>query len=139
MRRLISGTGLRSELVRFLLAGGGVAALTVLIYWLAAGPLGWPPLLANLLSYIFNLAAGFRIHGTWSFRRDRARAERAAGVRYVLVSLSAFGLNSLWVWLLTGVGRAPAWTPVLPMLFVTPLFTFAAARRWIFGRAPAAG
>ena len=72
----------------------------------------------------------------WERVRDQVNALPMAKrtSRFFLVSLVSFGLNSLFVWILTGpLLDGPEWWPVVPMLFVTPFVTFALNRRWVFG------
>lgn len=121
------------QLVRFGVAGGGVAMISVFVYWVAAVPLGIHPLIANFISYLTNIALGFLIHRAWTFR-ELTRHDRGgrAPYRYVAVSLIALALNTVWTALLTQILRLPAWTPILPMVFVTPLVTFVINRHWVF-------
>jgi hypothetical protein len=51
----------------------------------------------------------------------------------VLVSLTGLLCNLFWVELLVHLMRAPDWTPVVPMIAVTPGLTFAINRWWVFG------
>ena len=54
--------------------------------------------------------------------------------RFFAVSLVSYAMNSLWVWLLTddAMLAGPWWWPLIPVLFVTPLVTFALNRVWVF-------
>lgn len=116
------------QFARFGITGGGVALLSIVTYWLVAVPVGWPPLLANLLSCLVSLICGFHAHRRWSFR-----GVQGSRARYTVVSVFAFLTNSLWVWLLTECLGSASWMPILPMLFLTPLCTFVLARFWVFG------
>ena len=122
------------QLVRFALVGGFVTALGVAAYWVPATFMGVPPLLANLLGYAVAVAFGFMLHSRVSFRGHGSRDNpgRRTG-RFIIVSLVSLGLNSLFVWALTGPLGGPTWWPVVPMLFVTPLVTFTLNRHWVFG------
>jgi putative flippase GtrA len=72
------------------------------------------------------------MHSRWSFR-DQGTRTRSTAVRFVIVSVISYALNSLWVALITGpLGLGPAW-PIAPMLFVTPAVTFTLNRYWVFG------
>ena len=127
-----------SAAVRFALGGGVVALVSVAVYWLLATPLGVAPLLANVVSSLTHLALGYNVHRIFSFKAGPAAggpAERP--LRYGLAWLGAFALNSLWVWLLTGLAEWPAWTPIVPMVLVTPVATFWVNRRWVFAGGPA--
>ena len=126
------GTAL-GQLMRFGLVGGFVTALGALAYWVPATYLGVPPLLANLLGYCVAGALGYVLHSRVSFRGHGSRDQVAVRtLRFFIVSLVSLGLNSLFVWLLTGPMHGPTWWPVVPMIFVTPLVTFALNRQWVF-------
>lgn len=123
------------QLFRYAITGGFVTALGIGVYLLAAGPFEIAPLLANVLAYAVCVAVGYVIHSRWSFRGHGRRDNVARTTsRFFMVSMVSFALNSVFVWLLTGpLLRGPDWWPTIPMLFVTPLVTFALNRRWVFG------
>jgi putative flippase GtrA len=121
------------QLWRYGVSGGLTTALNVGIYWVMAVPLGVAPLIANLLGYVAAVSSGYVLHSRWSFRGHGRRDDPVRTTsRFFITSLISLGLNSLWVWLLTGYFQLdPSW-PTLPMLFVTPLIIFALYRRWVF-------
>lgn len=130
---LLSGTGAGAQLVRFAITGGLVTLLAIAVYWTLATPLGLPPLLANFAGYVAAVLSGYVLHSRWSFRGHGERSDPAArGGRFAVVSLVSLGLNSLWVWVATDLLAGPTWWPMLPMLLVTPLVTFALNRNWVF-------
>src|SRR3546814_10191815 len=98
--------------------------------------LGVHPLIANVLAYLLCVAIGYLLHSRWSFRGHGGRDNVARRTsRFFLVSLVSFGLNSVFVWILTGpLLDGPTWWPVVPMLFVTPFVTFPLNSRWVFAR-----
>jgi putative flippase GtrA len=121
-----------SQLLRFLVSGAIVTLLGVAVYALVALVLRWHPQLGNLLAYAVAMATGYVMHSRWSFR-DHGRRTKSTAVKFVIVSLISLGLNSLWVYLITGpLEMGPAW-PIVPMLFVTPAVTFVLNRQWVFG------
>jgi putative flippase GtrA len=125
--------GIFGQIVRFAMVGGFVTALGAGAYWVPATFLGVPPLLANLLGYAVAVAVGYVLHSKVSFRGHGSRDNPGTRtMRFVTVSLISLGLNSLFVWILTGPLEGPTWWPVVPMLFVTPLVTFTLNRRWVF-------
>ncbi|HEY0327131.1 MAG TPA: GtrA family protein [Allosphingosinicella sp.] len=120
------------QLIRFGLVGGFVTALGAGAY-LVAAIAGVAPLLANVLAYAVAMASGYVLHSKVSFRGHGSRDNPAQrSLRFVTVSLISFALNSLFVWTMTDPLALPVWTPVVPMLFVTPLVTFTLNRRWVF-------
>jgi putative flippase GtrA len=123
---------LLGQLARFIVSGAFVTALGVSVYALVALVLRWDPQLGNFLAYVVAVATGYFMHSTWSFKGHGADRTHATKVRFVVVSIISYLLNSLWVWLLYShldLGRA---APIAPMLFVTPLVTFTLNRQWVF-------
>jgi putative flippase GtrA len=124
------------QLCRFGVAGGMVALVSALAYLAAVRVVS--PLVASWCSYVVNVAIGYHVHARWTFAEAGGRGaddRQRAGTRYVLTSFCALALNSAWAWLLTSVRGAPDWVPVVPMVFATPLVTFAINRAWVFGGA----
>ena len=123
---------LLGQLARFIVSGAFVTALGVSVYALVALVLRWDPQLGNFLAYVIAVATGYFMHSTWSFKGHGADRTHATKVRFVIVSIISYLLNSFWVWLLythLDLGRA---APIAPMLFVTPLVTFTLNRQWVF-------
>ena len=121
------------QLIRFGMVGGFVTALGIAGYWIPATFFGVPPLLANLLGYGIAVATGYVLHSRVSFKGHGSRdnvTKRTS--RFLVVSMISLGLNSVFIWILTGILHGPTWWPTVPMLFVTPLVTFALNRRWVF-------
>jgi putative flippase GtrA len=122
------------QVIRFGLVGGFVTLLGGAVYYVPATFLGVPPLLANFLAYAVAMALGYVLHSSVSFRGHGSRDQVARRTgRFFVVSLVSLGLNSLFVWVLTGPMHGPTWWPLVPMLFVTPAVTFALNRQWVFG------
>ena len=120
------------QLARFIISGAFVTALGVAVYALVALALRWHPQLGNFLAYVVAMATGYLMHSRWSFRDHGGERTHGTKVRFVIVSLVSYALNSFWVWLLTeALDLDPAW-PILPMLFVTPAVTFVLNRQWVF-------
>jgi putative flippase GtrA len=121
-----------AQLVRFVISGATVTALGVAVYALVALVLRWHPQVGNFLAYAVAMGSGYLMHSRWSFRDHGAERTHATKVRFVIVSVISYALNSFWVWLLFSHlqwGRA---APIAPMLFVTPAVTFLLNRQWVF-------
>ena len=121
-----------AQLMRFLVSGATVTALGVGVYAVVALLLRWHPQLGNVLAYVVAMATGYVMHSRWSFRDHGGERTGATRVRFVIVSLISYALNSFWVWLLfthLEWGRA---APIVPMLFVTTVVTFVLNRQWVF-------
>ena len=121
-----------AQIARFVISGGAVTAMSIGVYALVALVLRWHPQLGNFLAYLFAVATGYFIHSNWSFRGHGSGRTHGTKVRFILVSIVSYGLNSFWVWLLftrLHLGRA---APMLPMVFATPAVTFVLNRQWVF-------
>lgn len=123
---------LLAQLIRFLISGATVTALGVAVYAVVALLLRWHPQIGNVLAYLTAMATGYVLHSRWSFRDHGAERDHRTKIRFVIVSIISYLLNSFWVWLLythLQWGRA---APIVPMLFVTPAVTFTLNRQWVF-------
>jgi putative flippase GtrA len=121
-----------AQLTRFVISGATVTALGVGVYALVALGLRWHPQLGNFLAYAVAMATGYVMHSKWSFRGHGAERTHATKVRFVIVSLISYALNSFWVWLLFTHLEWGRGAPIIPMLFVTPAVTFLLNRQWVF-------
>ena len=121
------------QLVRFTIAGGIATVIYSLVYSPLAGYGVTSEQVANFLGYLAAMASGYVLHSRWSFRGHGASVG-ATTRRFFLVSLVSYVVNTFWVWLLTddAMLAGPWWWPLLPVLFVTPLVTFALNRLWVF-------
>ena len=121
------------QLVRFVVAGALTTGLYTLVYSPLAGFKVTSEQVANLAGYLVAVTSGYLLHSNWSFRGHNAAPQQTT-VRFFAVSLFSYGANTFWVWLLTDddVLAGPFWWPLIPILFVTPLITFALNRLWVF-------
>ena len=135
MRRVdaMRASGVLGQLVRFVVAGGVTTALYTLVYSPLAGFKVTSEQVANLAGYIVAVVTGYLLHSRWSFRGHGADMRQTTW-RFFAVSLFSYGANTFWVWLLTDDAAlaGPWWWPLIPVLFVTPLATFALQRLWVF-------
>lgn len=123
------------QLVRFALTGGLLTLLVAGGYWVVAELFGVDPMLSMTLNFLVFTGLGYLLHSRWSFRghgaRDGSPAARTA--RFFTVNVIGFLSNQFFVWLLVERMGGPTWWPVIPIIFVTPLLTFALNRQWVFG------
>jgi putative flippase GtrA len=123
---------LLGQFARFVVSGVFVTALGVGVYALVALVLRWHPQLGNFLAYVVAVAAGYFMHSTWSFKGHGAERTHGTKLRFLIVSVISYALNTFWVWLLWSyLGFKPE-VPIIPMLFVTPAVTFTLNRQWVF-------
>ena len=120
------------QIVRFGISGAFVTALGVGIYALVALVLRWHPQVGNLLAYLIAMGTGYLVHSRWSFRDHGEERTHRTRVRFFVVSLISYALNSFWVWLLYSRLHFTRAVPILPMVFVTPAVTFVLNRQWVF-------
>ena len=122
-----------AQVIRFGLTGGLLTLLVAGGYWLLATFAGVEPMLSLTLNFVVFTGLGYVLHSRFSFKghgaRDRAGART---LRFFVVNLTGFASNQFFVWLLVKHLGGPIWWPVLPIIFVTPLLTFALNRRWVF-------
>jgi putative flippase GtrA len=121
-----------AQLARFVVSGAFVTALGVGVYALVALVFRWHPQLGNFLAYVVAVASGYVMHSQWSFRGHGGDRTHGTKLRFVIVSLISYGLNSFWVWLLFSQLQLGREAPIVPMLFVTPAVTFLLNRQWVF-------
>ena len=120
------------QLVRFIITGALVTALGIAVYIIVAIGLRWHPQVGNLLAYLTATATGYVLHSGWSFRDHGGERTHATKLRFVVVSVISYALNSFWVWLFythLDLGRG---APIAPMVFITPAVTFFLNRHWVF-------
>lgn len=110
-----------------------MTALVAAGYWLLATFAGIDPMVAMTLVFIAATGLGYQLHSRVSFRGHDAKGGAAArSARFFTVNILGFVSNQFFVWLLVKHLGGPTWWPVLPILFVTPLLTFALNRQWVF-------
>lgn len=121
------------QLVRYAITGGGITLLGGALYTGLVLTTTIHPQLAMFAAYVVCVAVGYFLHSRWSFRGhgNRDNPSRTT-LRFFIVSLVSYGMNASFTWLCVTALGLPEWTPVMPLLFITPLATFALNRRWVF-------
>lgn len=129
-RRAIVG-----QMLRFLVSGGITTGLYAVVYsGMALFDLAAPQV-ANICGYLVAVVSGYLLHSRWSFRDHGERHNPARTTsRFFVVSLVSYGLNALFVFLLTDARMLGGdwWWPLPPICFITPLVTFTLNRQWVF-------
>ena len=128
--RLPPGMG---QLVRYAFAGLVITLALAASYWAMADLLHIDPNVSLAIAFVVFSGISYVTHGAFSFKghggRDRHHVR--AG-RFLVVTLIGFAVNQFWVWLLVKQAGGPTWWPTLPIIFVTPLFTFFLLRRYVY-------
>ena len=122
------------QLVRYGIIGLAITALGQAVYYILAESGTTSPLAAIAIAWVVGIVVGYFAHGWISFAGHGERDDHAAtGMRFVVVNLVGYLLNSFWVWLLVERLDGPTWWPIIPNVVLTPLMTFVLHRRWTFG------
>jgi dolichol-phosphate mannosyltransferase len=113
-----------AQLLRFAVVGATGAVVNLLVYALAAGPLGWDYRLAALLGFAVAVSNNFALNRLWTFSGAGGHAGFQAA-RFVAVSLAGLGVNLLVLHVLVDgfgagklLGQAVAIAAATPMSFV---------------------
>ena len=121
------------QAVRYGFAGLVITLLFSACYWAVTDLAKVDPMIS--LAIVFTAFSGisYFAHGAFSFRGYGGRDNHhiRAG-RFFLVNLAGFALNQFFVWLLVKRLGGPTWWPIIPFVFVTPWFTFALHRKWVY-------
>ena len=121
------------QAARYAIAGGVITVLVAASYWLIAEFLSVDPMISLTLVFVFFTAVSYVLHGAYSFRGHGSRdRHHVRATRFLVINLLGFAINQFFVWLLVKQLGGPTWWPVIPIVFVTPLATFALHRKWAF-------
>ncbi|MBR3554956.1 MAG: GtrA family protein [Oscillospiraceae bacterium] len=97
------------EPLLYLFFGGLTTLLSIFLYWLFAHPLGLPPLVANVISWVLCVAFAYVTNRSWVFR-NKARGAKGIlreAASFTAGRLATLGLEELILWLgiaVLGVG-----------------------------------
>lgn len=124
---------LLGQLFRYAITGVLASVVNIGIYHALVKEAGMDPNLAWTCGFVAAAATGYVIHGSWSFRGHGSRdRQHVRMVRFAIVSLISFALNSFWVWLFVQHMDLPIWAPYPFALCVTPILVFWLNRVWVF-------
>lgn len=122
--------------LRFGMVGIANTGLDVATFWVLAGALGMPILIANTLSYSAGVLNSFVLNRLWTFRGVAFRNNPAEQLPlFLLVSLIGLGVASLTLWLCAQVLSVMA--AKLVSVAVTFVWNFLASKRLVFRGAAA--
>jgi len=122
---------LAGQVLRYGITGIALAALYAAVYWTGARLLHSPAQVANTAGFIAALIVGYVLHSQWSFR-GHGRRSSWSWSRFLVVNLAGYLLNCLWVWLIVQHLGRPVELSIVPIVTLTPAFTFLLNRRWTF-------
>lgn len=117
---------------RFALVGMAATAVHVLAYAGLIELLAIAPLPANTLGFALAVNLSFAGHRRWTFKAERQPDPARSLMRFWVVALFGFLLNTAFVVLVTGpLSLAYGWA--IPLIAgVTPLATFTLGKLWAF-------
>jgi putative flippase GtrA len=121
------------QLIRYALAGLAITLAVAGSYWAITDLLGVGPMLSFTIVFIVFSGISYITHGEYSFKghgeRDRHHVRMG---RFFAINVLGFVVNQGFIWLLVKQLDGPTWWPTIPMVFVTPLLTFALHRRFVY-------
>jgi putative flippase GtrA len=121
------------QLVRYALAGLAITLAVAGSYWAITDLLGVGPMLSFTIVFIVFSGISYVTHGEYSFKghgeRDRHHVRMG---RFFAINVLGFLVNQGFIWLLVKQLDGPTWWPIIPMVFLTPILTFALHRRFVY-------
>ncbi len=121
------------QLVRYGLAGLTITLAAAGSYWAITDLLNVDPMVSYAIVFLVFSGISYITHGEYSFRdhgeRDRHHVRMG---RFLAINLLGFLVNQAFIWLLVKQLHGPTWWPTIPMVFLTPLLTFALHRRFVY-------
>ena len=121
------------QLVRYGLAGLAITLAAAGSYWAITDLLHIDPMASYGIVFLVFSGISYFTHGEFSFRghggRDRHHIRMG---RFFAINVLGFLVNQAFIWLLVKQLGGPTWWPTIPMVFLTPLLTFALHRRFVY-------
>lgn len=124
----------RTALARFLVVGGGAAALELGLFQLLVLA-GLDPVPANVLSFLVGLVTSFLGYRLWSFAGDHTMPVAGQLGAYVTLALVNSVASSVILHLLVGAGLVP-WLAKVCCMGLVAAWNFTILHRVIFRRRP---
>jgi putative flippase GtrA len=121
------------QLLRYGLAGLAITLAAAGSYWAITDLLHIDPMVSYAIVFLVFSGVSYITHGQFSFRghgeRDRHHVRMG---RFLAINVLGFLVNQAFIWTLVKQLGGPTWWPTIPMVFVTPLLTFALHRRFVY-------
>ena len=122
-----------AQMARYALAGFAITLAVAASYWAIAEFLHVDPMISFTIVFITFSAISYFTHGAFSFKDYGARDKQHLRIgRFFAVNVIGYVVNQGFIWLLVKELGGPTWWPTLPMIFATPLLTFALHRRFVY-------
>lgn len=120
------------ELLKFSVVGASGYAVNLAVYVALLKGAGVHYLPAAACSFVVAVANNYTWNRLWTFRRRRGHIAHQ-GIRFLIVSLVALGLNLAALRVLVGLGLDKVAAQAVAIVLVTP-FSFSANKLWSFRR-----
>ena len=117
-------SGVLGQLIRFGIVGGLSTVVYAAVYWPLA-TYAIHPVAASVAGFLVAVVFGYVFHSRWSFKGHSAEGGMGTQSKFVAVQSVGMAMNAGFTWVCTGPLHQPTWVPLLPVVFVTPLLTFA--------------
>lgn len=128
-----------AQMARYALAGFVITLAVAASYWAIAEYLHVDPMISFTIVFITFSAISYFTHGAFSFKDHGARGavdnklgQHVRIGRFFAVNVIGYVVNQGFIWLLVKELGGPTWWPTIPMIFATPLLTFALHRRFVY-------
>jgi len=121
------------HLVRYALAGLAITLAAAGSYWAITDLVHVDPMVSYTIVFIIFSGISYVTHGEYSFKGHGTRDQHHIRMgRFFAINVLGFLVNQGFIWLLVKQLAGPTWWPTIPMIFVTPLLTFALHRRFVY-------
>lgn len=121
------------QLIRYALAGFAITVAVAASYWGVTEGLNIDPMISFTIVFLVFSMISYVTHGEFSFKGHGTRDQHHVRMgRFLAVNLLGYLVNQGFIWLLVKQLDGPTWWPTIPMVFVTPLLTFALHRRFVY-------
>ncbi|MEZ5783238.1 MAG: DUF6311 domain-containing protein [Rhizobiaceae bacterium] len=131
---------LAPEFIRFAFVGGAATLVHAAVYTAIVSWTALHPQIANALGFLSAVGISVLGHHHFTFREASGKRDLAdSSWRLGVAAIFGYLLNALFVYVVSDVLAAGPRLAILPMIFVTPVATFALNRSWVFYDRKSAG
>ncbi|HET9335703.1 MAG TPA: GtrA family protein [Sphingomicrobium sp.] len=121
------------QLLRYAFAGFAITVAVAASYWGITELLNIDPMISFTIVFLVFSAISYVTHGEFSFKGHGTRDQHHIRMgRFLAVNVLGYLVNQGFIWVLVKQLNGPTWWPTIPMVFVTPLLTFALHRRFVY-------
>lgn len=120
---------LLAQLSRF----GGVGCTALVVHWcivLCLVPVGFRPLIANIIAFFIAFQFSYFGHQYWTFKGSSANYKTQ--LRFFIVALSGFLLNQSLFWVFLNFTNLSYQVALLLVLFIVAINSFVFSKFWAF-------